>query len=392
MEVVQSWRTALTRSSVGTIVLAGAFLTHVALNLTKLALQIHLADADLEAVQIALGLSIPVLLVYHASYMRSHHLIDGSETPYFETLPGIWNNGALQQSALLLLVWTHGCIGLHYGFGSGASIGGSLPCCSAWRCWSRRWRSPGSPLPGARRPTWRRRSRRSPPPPTRVAVQATRTTWQAASDAPAKLTAADVRFYATGGTCGRARSGGRHQSLVRTALRLTHRRIRVTYTAGPSITAPSARRFSRSAACFGVPHASVCGGRARCSTCRVKVERQRGEHCLRRVRPRRRRWPHPRRGRRPPRLPDSAAQSDLSVTRLVRPPEKSARARSRPVRRKSAWSGRSPSSSSTSAASPRSARRGSPTTRCSCSTASSPRPAKRSPPPAAGSTSIWATE
>ena len=47
MEVVQSWRTAVTRSTVGTIVLAGAFLTHFVLNLTKLALQIHLADADL---------------------------------------------------------------------------------------------------------------------------------------------------------------------------------------------------------------------------------------------------------------------------------------------------------------------------------------------------------
>ena len=114
MEVVQSWRTAVTRSTVGTIVLAGAFLTHVTLNLTKLALRSTWRMPIWEAVQIALGLSIPVLLVYHASYMRSHHLIDGSETPYFETLPGMWNNGALQQSTLLLLVWTHGCIGLHY--------------------------------------------------------------------------------------------------------------------------------------------------------------------------------------------------------------------------------------------------------------------------------------
>ena len=114
MEVFQSWRTGVTRSTAGTIVLAAAFLTHVTLNLTKLALRSTWRMPVWEAVQIALGLCIPLLLVYHAAYMRSAHVIDGSETAYFDLLSGLWNNGALQQSTLLLLVWTHGCIGLHY--------------------------------------------------------------------------------------------------------------------------------------------------------------------------------------------------------------------------------------------------------------------------------------
>ena len=73
---------------------------------------------------------------------------------------------------------------------------------------------------------------------------------------------------------------------------------------------------------FGVPHASICGGRARCSTCRVKIESADGE------------LP-------PPGAAEAATlarihadpdvrlacqlrpQRDMTVTRLVRPPEQS---------------------------------------------------------------------
>ncbi|HWT31109.1 MAG TPA: adenylate/guanylate cyclase domain-containing protein, partial [Propylenella sp.] len=114
MEAVQQWRTVVTRSDVGTAVLAGALATHMGLNLFKVARRSTWRMPLWEAVQIVLGLAIPMLLFWHVGYMRALHVLEGSDTLYSDMLPGLWNNWALWQTGLLLVVWTHGCIGLHF--------------------------------------------------------------------------------------------------------------------------------------------------------------------------------------------------------------------------------------------------------------------------------------
>ena len=64
---------------------------------------------------------------------------------------------------------------------------------------------------------------------------------------------------------------------IRALLRLRSRRIHVNYTAGPSIVAPVGPTLLELSRMAGVPHASICGGRARCSTCRVRVESAAGD-------------------------------------------------------------------------------------------------------------------
>jgi ferredoxin len=53
------------------------------------------------------------------------------------------------------------------------------------------------------------------------------------------------------------------------------RRIGATYrlrlSSGRTITAPVGRSILEALRDEGIPHASVCGGRARCTTCRVRV-------------------------------------------------------------------------------------------------------------------------
>ena len=87
---------------------------HLALNLCKIATRSTWRMPAWEAVQIVLGLAIPILLAYHAAVQRAAYVIEGSDTPYSGVLPGMWNNAALQQTVLLLVVWAHGCIGLHF--------------------------------------------------------------------------------------------------------------------------------------------------------------------------------------------------------------------------------------------------------------------------------------
>jgi ferredoxin len=48
--------------------------------------------------------------------------------------------------------------------------------------------------------------------------------------------------------------------------------IAVTYTDGPTVAATGGMTLLELSRASGVPHASICGGRARCFTCRVKIE------------------------------------------------------------------------------------------------------------------------
>jgi adenylate cyclase len=55
--------------------------------------------------------------------------------------------------------------------------------------------------------------------------------------------------------------------------RLAGPKVTVAYTAGPTVKVPQGPTLLEISRMMRVPHASVCGGRARCSTCRVRIER-----------------------------------------------------------------------------------------------------------------------
>ena len=58
--------------------------------------------------------------------------------------------------------------------------------------------------------------------------------------------------------------------IIRGALQRRHR-IRITYPGGVQIAVPKGLTVLEASRLFGIPHTSVCGGRGRCSTCRVRV-------------------------------------------------------------------------------------------------------------------------
>ena len=47
----------------------------------------------------------------------------------------------------------------------------------------------------------------------------------------------------------------------------------IAYTGGPTIKVPQGPTLLEISRMTRVPHASVCGGRARCSTCRVRIDK-----------------------------------------------------------------------------------------------------------------------
>jgi adenylate cyclase len=114
MHDAQQWRLAITRSLPGTIVLAAALLTHVVMALVKLAGRATLRLPGWEVAQIVTGLAIPFLLFPHIVDTRIAHAIAGINDTYLYELAQLWPGSAIPQGALLLLVWSHGCLGIHH--------------------------------------------------------------------------------------------------------------------------------------------------------------------------------------------------------------------------------------------------------------------------------------
>lgn len=114
MYEVQQWRWTVTRSWPGTIILASALATHIVLALDKLSDRSTLRLPAWESIQLALGLLIPFLLLPHIVNTRGARDIFGVNDTYLYELARLWPDSAILQSTLLLIVWIHGCMGIHF--------------------------------------------------------------------------------------------------------------------------------------------------------------------------------------------------------------------------------------------------------------------------------------
>ena len=108
--------TALWRGAVGTTLLGGALLLHLALVLWSLFRRRHLRMSRSEWVQLVLGLSILPLGMIHFIGTRGALELYDVNVNYAWTLlsflAGGWDS-ITRQAGLVLVVWIHGCIGLH---------------------------------------------------------------------------------------------------------------------------------------------------------------------------------------------------------------------------------------------------------------------------------------
>ena len=261
MHQAQAWRTAITRSVPGSLVLLAALLTHAGLALYKTSLRTTWRMPPWEFVQIASGLLIPFLLLPHIVNTRVAHMVFGVEDSYLYELKRLWPASAWQQSTLLLLVWSHGCIGLHH-----------------WLRLDERYRRLRPLLGGIVIAL----------PVLALAgfVIGGQTTAEIMSDAEA-LAALKARSHWPNEVAGAALEQWR--TLARLAFAGLVLAVlvtpvwrwwrsdrhsgtpRITYVGGPSIAIEPGQTLLEASRAAGVSHASVCGGRARCSTCRVRI-------------------------------------------------------------------------------------------------------------------------
>jgi adenylate cyclase len=254
------WRTAITRSVAGALVLAFALIVHAGAALVKVAQRRSFRLPGWEWLQLALGLAIPLLLLPHVVNTRISNLAFGIDTSYPYELRKIWTDTMLDQSLLLLLVWVHGCLGLHYWLRLARGyrvIGPYLLVAAALL--------PFAALLGV--VTQGREMAALTANPAAFAALKASTHWpDAATEATIIRWRADARigFYAIAALAVLL-------GVARTLQQRRAMRIPVQYVSGPLVKAAEGPTLLEVSRMHRIPHMSVCGGRGRCSTCRVMV-------------------------------------------------------------------------------------------------------------------------
>ncbi len=248
---------------VGLTLLYGAMLVHFLLALWSLYRRRALKLSRWEWAQWILGASIIPLGVVHVVGTRLAETLYDVQSGYPWVLgslvAGGWT-GILRQFSLPLVVWMHGCIGLHFAL--------------RLKPWYRDWLPllyglalliPAASLAGAAVAL------------RDVAELAQRPGFlemlfeRARVPAPAQIAdlysiAAGLEYTALALLVG---------AIAARPLRdLWERRagvVRLDYDERRSVTQPAGLTILEMSRIAGIPHASVCGGRGRCSTCRVRI-------------------------------------------------------------------------------------------------------------------------
>lgn len=255
------WRTA-----VGLSLLLTAFFVHGGLGLFALIRRQHLRMPALEAWQLGLGLSIPLLLIPHVSNVRLGSALYGLDDSYYRIVYQYWITspavGLTRQALLLTAVWVHGCLGLHmllrfrrwYRHAAKALLGLAIaiPVLAVMGIMNAGW---DAVLHTALVPGF---SEQYGPPAPGSADAAHRASlarlWERSQVAYLALLAAVFLFRAA-----------RHWVLAKAGS------FRVSYPNRQPVIVPRGHSVLEASRWAGVPHTSVCGGRGRCSTCRIRI-------------------------------------------------------------------------------------------------------------------------
>jgi adenylate cyclase len=244
--------------------LYGAFVAHYALALWALWQRQTLRLRGGEYLQLVLGFLLPMLLTRHVLGTRVSDSFFGTDIDYytwelwrlFVVAPtrGYW------QLASLVIAWIHAMLGLHF-----------------WlriRPWYARWREPALTvavlvpvlsLLGAIEAG------------RQVAALAADPTWRATAFAQMRLPTPEsgallerigdllIWFFIA------AVAAVLLARLLRSLWQRRHGVIRVSYPNGRFVDVVKGTSVLEASRLAHIPHASICGGRGRCSTCRVRV-------------------------------------------------------------------------------------------------------------------------
>ena len=246
------------------VLLYGSFVVHCGLALAVLYRRSTLRMPVWEAAQLVLGLLVVPLIAAHATGTRGSRELLGIDVDYSLVLAAIWTDGfnLVRQTLLLLVVWLHVAVGLHFWLRLRIWYPKALPYLYAAALLL-----PVLSLLGFAQ--------------SGLEVRRLILEEEAAAIIFAEIEAADpatlerVASLETGVVLCFVVAVGATLLARRRRLRslARGRRYRLHHANGRILEVPVGRSILEAVRAAGIPHASICGGRGRCTTCRVRVGR-----------------------------------------------------------------------------------------------------------------------
>jgi len=240
-----------------------AALVHAGLGIWALYQRRQFRWKAIEPLQLVLGLSIPALIIAHITGVRLGQTLFGHEKLYpqvFYAYWVVWPYKILQMYAVLLIAWIHGCIGLYFWLRMRAFYKRAAPFLLAAAvliptlAMLGLYQGGRSVVADSASAEWRTEN---------LGPQ------QVGTSAEQNVLESIVDYFLIGyfGLIGLV-------LLARGVRAIAERRggmINLSYGNGRTVRVPKGLSVLEASLRYNVPHASVCGGRARCSTCRIRV-------------------------------------------------------------------------------------------------------------------------
>jgi adenylate cyclase len=246
-----------------TLLLYGALAGHLGLAFRSLYQRRRLKMPAWEAAQLLLGLAIPPLLALHILGTRFAYEFLGADDSYLYVILAIFVFSpilGIKQAVVLLVAWLHACVGLHFWLRIKPWYSKLQPYAFVAALLLPVFSLAGFLAAG------REVARLAANPDTLAAALARARFPDAEGVALLKnLEAGSLAIMAA--LLGLVLLG----RALRSWLDRRHGIIHVTYPEGQRVRVAVGTTLLEASRGAGIPHASVCGGRGRCSTCRVRV-------------------------------------------------------------------------------------------------------------------------
>ena len=263
MEAGREWFTLVWRNDLGSVALYGSLIIHLLLAVWALYVRRSLRMTPGEAFQVIFGFSIPLLLALHIVGTRGAYQIAGTNDNYAYVLLSQWkylDNAVYWQTLGIVATWIHGCFGLYFWlrlkpwFRTAAPLLFAIAILLPVTAWFGYYVAGKEVLALAENRVWLREANR--------AIQ-----WPSNQQVAALY---DTAFWIKV-LVGVLIAAAMVARLVRWLVERQRGLISVEYPNDRVVRNPGGLSILEISMLNGIAHASVCGGRGRCSTCRVRV-------------------------------------------------------------------------------------------------------------------------